>query len=314
LLKPASDAPVIAAKFVDILREAGLPDGVVNYVPGSGSEIGDYLVEHPLTRFVSFTGSKEVGLRINELAAKHQKGQKWIKRVILEMGGKDCVVVDETADTDAASTGAVASAFGFQGQKCSAGSRIIVVREVYDEMVKLVKQKTEALTIGDTTDPNIYMGPVINESAVSKILRYIELGKKESKLITGGNRLKRRGYFIEPTVFADASPTAAIAQEEIFGPVTAIIEARDFDHAIAIANGTEYGLTGAFYSKRRDRIEKAKTEIHVGNLYFNRKCTGALVGVQPFGGFNLSGTDSKAGGRDYLLLFLQGKSISEKIL
>jgi 1-pyrroline-5-carboxylate dehydrogenase len=181
-------------------------------------------------------------------------------------------------------------------------------------MVKLVKQKTEALTIGDTTDPNIYMGPVINESAVSKILRYIELGKKESKLITGGNRLKRRGYFIEPTVFADASPTAAIAQEEIFGPVTAIIEARDFDHAIAIANGTEYGLTGAFYSKRRDRIEKAKTEIHVGNLYFNRKCTGALVGVQPFGGFNLSGTDSKAGGRDYLLLFLQGKSISEKIL
>jgi 1-pyrroline-5-carboxylate dehydrogenase len=287
---------------------------VVNYIPGSGSEIGDYLVEHPLTRFVSFTGSKEVGLRINELAAKHQKGQKWIKRVILEMGGKDCVVVDETADTDAASTGAVASAFGFQGQKCSAGSRIIVVREVYDEMVKLVKQKTEALTIGDTTDPNIYMGPVINESAVSKILRYIELGKKESKLITGGNRLKRRGYFIEPTVFADASPTAAIAQEEIFGPVTAIIEARDFDHAIAIANGTEYGLTGAFYSKRRDRIEKAKTEIHVGNLYFNRKCTGALVGVQPFGGFNLSGTDSKAGGRDYLLLFLQGKSISEKIL
>ncbi|RAM59209.1 1-pyrroline-5-carboxylate dehydrogenase, partial [Mesotoga sp. SC_3PWM13N19] len=295
-------------------KEAGLPDGVVNFVPGSGSEIGDYLVEHPLTRFISFTGSKEVGLRINELAAKHNNGQIWVKRVVLEMGGKDCVVIDETADICAASSGAVASAFGFQGQKCSAGSRIIVVEDVYDEIVRLVKEKTEALTVGDTTDPSNYIGPVINEDAVAKILNYIDVGKREGKLITGGNSLQREGYFIEPTVFADVSPDAVIAQEEIFGPVTAIIRAHDFDHAIEIANGTEYGLTGALYSKDRKRIERAKAEIHVGNLYFNRKCTGALVGVQPFGGFNMSGTDSKAGGRDYLLLFLQGKSISEKIL
>lgn len=314
LLKPASDSPVIAAKFVEILKEAGLPDGVVNFVPGSGSEIGDYLVEHPLTRFISFTGSKEVGLRINELAAKHNNGQIWVKRVVLEMGGKDCVVIDETADICAASSGAVTSAFGFQGQKCSAGSRIIVVEDVYDEIVRLVKEKTEALTVGDTTDPSNYIGPVINEDAVAKILSYIDVGKREGKLITGGNSLQREGYFIEPTVFADVSPDAVIAQEEIFGPVTAIIRAHDFDHAIEIANGTEYGLTGALYSKDRKRIERAKAEIHVGNLYFNRKCTGALVGVQPFGGFNMSGTDSKAGGRDYLLLFLQGKSISEKIL
>ncbi len=305
---------MIAAKFVEILREAGLPDGVVNFVPGSGSEIGDYLVEHSLTRFISFTGSKEVGLRINELAAKHHVGQKWIKRVVLEMGGKDCVVVDETADIDAASTGAVASAFGFQGQKCSAGSRIIVVENVYDKIIQLIKEKTEALTVGDPTDPDNYMGPVINEAALTKITSYIDIGKKEARLVTGGNHIRGKGYFIEPTVFADVPPEARIAQEEIFGPVTAIIKARDFDHAIEIANGTEYGLTGALYSKKRDRIERAKEEIHVGNLYFNRKCTGALVGVQPFGGFNMSGTDSKAGGRDYLLLFLQSKSISEKIL
>jgi len=314
LLKPASDSPVIAAKFVQILEEAGLPDGVVNFVPGSGSEIGDYLVEHPSTRFISFTGSKEVGLRINELAAKHQEGQKWIKRVVLEMGGKDCVVVDETADIEAASSGAVSSAFGFQGQKCSAGSRIIVVEDVYDETVRLIKEKTEALTVGDPTDPDNYMGPVINEAAMKKIMNYIDIGKKESRLVTGGNHIQRKGYFIEPTVFADVSPEAKIAQEEIFGPVTAIIKAHDLDNAIAIANATEYGLTGALYSRERDRIERAKAEIHVGNLYFNRKCTGALVGVQPFGGFNMSGTDSKAGGRDYLLLFLQAKSISEKIL
>jgi 1-pyrroline-5-carboxylate dehydrogenase len=314
LLKPASDSPVIAAKFVDILKEAGLPDGVVNLIPGSGSEIGDYIVENPLIRFISFTGSKEVGLRINELAARHQTGQKWIKRVVLEMGGKDCVVIDETADIEAASAGAVMSAFGFQGQKCSAGSRIIVVEDVYDEIVEKIRRKTEALTVGDTTDPDNFMGPVVNEGAMNSILKYIDKGRTEGRLIIGGNRLKTDGYFLEPTVFADVSPQATIAQEEIFGPVTAIIKARDFDHAIDIANGTEYGLTGALYSRIRERIERAEDIFHAGNLYFNRKCTGALVGVQPFGGFNMSGTDSKAGGRDYLLLFLQGKSISEKIV
>ncbi len=315
ILKPASDAPIIAAKFVEILRKAGLPDGVVNYLPGSGSEIGDYIVEHPRTRFIAFTGSKEVGLRINELAARHQEGQPWIKRVVLEMGGKDAVVVDATADLDAAADGAVTSAFGFQGQKCSAGSRIIAVESIYDELLEKIIERTKEITIGDVAVPENWLGPVINEQAMKKIMSYIEIGAKEARIVTGGNRAKGlNGFFIEPTVIEGVDRDARVAQEEIFGPVTALIKARDYDDAIDIANGTEYGLTGALYSTNRERIERAKRDFHVGNLYFNRKCTGALVGVQPFGGFNMSGTNSKAGGRDYLSLFLQAKSISEKII
>ncbi len=315
ILKPASDAPIIAAKFVEILREAGLPDGVVNYLPGSGSEIGDYIVEHPGTRFIAFTGSKEVGLRINELAARHQEGQLWIKRVVLEMGGKDAVVVDASADLDAAADGAVTSAFSFQGQKCSAGSRIIAVESIYDELLEKIIERTKEITIGDVADPENWLGPVINEQAMKKIMSYIEIGAKEARIVTGGNRAKGlNGFFIEPTVIEGVDRDARVAQEEIFGPVTALIKARDYDDAIDIANGTEYGLTGALYSTNRERIERAKRDFHVGNLYFNRKCTGALVGVQPFGGFNMSGTNSKAGGRDYLSLFLQAKSISEKII
>lgn len=314
ILKPASDSPVIAAKFVEILHEAGLPEGVVNYVPGSGGEIGDYIVQHPKIRFISFTGSKEVGLRINELAAKHQPGQLWIKRVVLEMGGKDAVVVDETADLDAAAEGCVASAFGFQGQKCSAGSRIIAVKEIYDELLEKVVERTKKIKIGDVRDPENWLGPVVNQYAERKILSYIEIGSTEGRIVHGGKKVESLpGYFIEPTIIADVDRNARVAQEEIFGPVTAFIRADDFDDAMAIANGTEYGLTGALYTRKRERIETAKRVFHVGNLYFNRKCTGALVGVHPFGGFNMSGTDSKAGGRDYLLLFLQAKSISEKI-
>jgi len=314
LLKPASDSPIIAAKFVEILHEAGLPEGVVNFVPGSGAEIGDYIVEHPKIRFISFTGSKDVGLRINELAAKHQPGQKWIKRVVLEMGGKDAVVVDETADLDAAAQGIVSSAFGFQGQKCSAGSRVIVVEAIYDELLKKVIERTKEIKIGDVRNPENWLGPVVNENAMRKILSYIDIGKEEGRLVTGGKRVEGLpGYFIEPTIIADVDRYARVAQEEIFGPVTAFIKAKDFNDAMDIANCTEYGLTGALYTKKRERIEEAKKIFHVGNLYFNRKCTGALVGVHPFGGFNMSGTDSKAGGRDYLLLFLQAKSITEKI-
>ena len=314
ILKPASDSPLIAAKFVEILHEAGLPGGVVNFLPGSGGEIGDYLVEHPMIRFISFTGSKEVGLGINEKAARHQPGQKWIKRVILEMGGKDCVVVDETADLDLAAKAAVAGAFGFQGQKCSAGSRIIAVKEIYDELLKKVIEETKKISIGDVREPQNTLGPVVNEGAMEKILGYIEKGAKEGRIVTGGKRAGGLpGYFIEPTVIADVDRNAVVAQEEIFGPVTAFIKAEDFEDAMAVANGTEYGLTGALFTGVRARIEKAKEIFHVGNLYFNRKCTGALVGVQPFGGFNMSGTDSKAGGRDYLLLFMQAKSIAEKI-
>ena len=311
ILKPASTSPTIAAKFMEILEEVSLPPGVVNFLPGPGSLIGDTLVTHSKTRFIAFTGSKEVGLRINELAAKPQAGQIWIKRTILEMGGKDAVVVDSSADLEAAAEGVVTSAFGYQGQKCSAGSRAIILDDVYDQMVERVVARTEKLTIGPVTDPDNYLGPVIDQAAFDKIMGYIEIGKREANLLTGGQRAREEGYFIQPTIFGDVPPDARIAQEEIFGPVLSIIKARDFDHALEIANSTEYGLTGSVYSRNREHLERARREFHVGNLYFNRKCTGALVGVEPFGGFNMSGTDSKAGGRDYLLLFTQAKSISE---
>ena len=311
ILKPASTAPAIAYQFVRILEEIELPAGVVNFLTGSGSVIGDTLVESPQLRFIAFTGSREVGLHIHELAAKHQQGQRWLKRTILEMGGKDAVVVDETANLDAASTAIVASAFGFQGQKCSAGSRAIVVDKVYDEVLQKVIEKAKALTMGDVTQPNTYMGPVVDENAMQKIVDYIEVGKHEGRLVLGGGH-HGPGYFIEPTIIADVAPQARIAQEEIFGPVLSFIKAKDFDDALHIANDTEFGLTGSLYSNDAQRIAQAKEEFHVGNLYFNRKSTGALVGVHPFGGFNMSGTDSKAGGRDYLLLFTQAKAISTK--
>src|SRR6266487_2010197 len=311
VLKPASTSPMIAWQFMRILEDVGLPSGVVNFLTGSGSTIGDALIENPQVRFIAFTGSRDVGLRINELAAKSRKGQRWLKRTILEMGGKDAVVVDETADVDAAAEGIVASAFGFQGQKCSAGSRAIIVEKVYNQVLQKVIEKTKKLSVGDATKPETYMGPVVDENAMKKITDYIEIGKKEGRLVAGGGH-HGPGYFIEPTVFADVAPHARIAQEEIFGPVLTVIKANDFDDALHIANDTEYGLTGSLYSKDEKRIERAKQEYHVGNLYFNRKCTGALVGVHPFGGFNMSGTDSKAGGRDYLLLFTQAKAISAK--
>jgi 1-pyrroline-5-carboxylate dehydrogenase len=313
ILKPASTAATIAGRFVDLLEDAGVPAGVVSFLPGPGGEIGDALVKRPLTRFISFTGSREVGLRINELAAHLQPGQIWIKRAILEMGGKDAIVVDETADLEAAATAIVAAAFGFQGQKCSACSRAILVDAVYDQVLAKVVEKAKQLTVGPTVDRAQFMGPVIDASAYSKILDYIQIGKGEGTLLLGGEALDRPGYFIQPTVFGDVAPTARIAQEEIFGPVLAAIRVADFDDALAVANNTQYGLTGSLFSTDRDRIERAMREFHVGNLYINRKCTGALVGGHPFGGFNMSGTDSKAGGRDYLLLFTQAKSISEKL-
>ena len=271
VLKPASTSPMIAWQFMRILEEVGLPAGVVNFLTGSGSTIGDALVEDPRVRFIAFTGSRDVGLRISELAAKHKKGQLWLKRTILEMGGKDAVVVDETADLDAAAEGIVSSAFGFQGQKCSAGSRAIIVEKVYDQVLQKVIEKTKKLTMGDVTKPETYMGPVVDENAMKKITEYIEVGKHEGRLVAGGGH-QGPGYFIEPTVIADVDPHARIAQEEIFGPVLAVIKARDFDDALHIANDTEYGLTGALYSKDEKRIERAKQEYHVGNLYFNRKC------------------------------------------
>jgi 1-pyrroline-5-carboxylate dehydrogenase len=312
ILKPASTAPIIAAKFVELLHEAGMPEGVVSFVPGSGAEVGDVMTSHELTRFIAFTGSKEVGLHIHELAAKKSAKQRWIKRTVLEMGGKDCVAIDEGVDAAWAANEGLVSAFGFQGQKCSAGSRLIVHEKVYDDVLQNLLDGAKKLTIGNTTEENLYMGAVIDPSAKRKIDEYIEVGKSEGKLVHEGKRPDGDGYFIGPTIFEGVSPNARIAQEEIFGPVLAVIKAKDFDDLLNIANGTEFGLTGAMITNDRLRLERARQEFHVGNLYLNRKCTGAMVDVQPFGGFNMSGTDSKAGGRDYLQLFLQGKSIAER--
>lgn len=315
ILKPSSDAPKIGHLFMEILEEAGLPKGVVNYVTGSGSVVGDYLVQHPKTRFIAFTGSKEVGLRIVEQAAITREGQIWIKRVIAEMGGKDAIIIDNESNLESAVDGVLYSAFGFQGQKCSACSRAIVVTEVYDEFLNKLVEKTKKLTVGPTKLYDNFMGAVINEKAYNSMLSYIEKGKEEGgKLLTGGESAEGNGYFIKPTIIADVKPGDTIEQEEIFGPVLAVIKAKDYDEAITVANDTNYGLTGAVYTLNREKIEKAKKLFHCGNLYFNRKCTGALVGAQPFGGFNMSGTNSKAGGRDYLLLFLQAKSVAKKIV
>jgi 1-pyrroline-5-carboxylate dehydrogenase len=313
IVKPSSDAPAVAAFFMALLQEAGLPPGVVNYVTGSGGSIGNALVEHPRIRFVAFTGSKDVGLHINEEAARPRPGQIWIKRVIAEMGGKDFIIVDEDADLEAALAGTIASAFGFQGQKCSACSRLLVHEKIYLPFVQKLAEKASVINVGPAMDPLNYMGPVINENAMKNILRYIEIGKREGKLVAGGGPEAGDGFFIKPTIFIDVDPSARIAKEEIFGPVLAVMKAKDLDDAIRIANNSEYGLTGSIYSKNREHIRRAKDECHVGNFYINRKCTGALVGVHPFGGFNMSGTDSKAGGRDYLLLFTQAKAISEKL-
>ena len=313
VIKPSSDTPTIAQKFAEVLLEAGFPPKSFAMCVGSGSVVGDLLVQHPKTRFISFTGSRDVGLRINELAAKPQKGQVWIKRVVAEMGGKDAIVVDADADVDSAVEGVALSAFGYQGQKCSACSRAIVHEAIYDEFLTKLKARVEKMTVGESHKLENYMGPVINAGAQKTILEYIETGKHEGRLLTGGAKAGEDGYFIQPTVIADIDSKARIFQEEIFGPVLAVTKAKSFDHALELANDSEYGLTGAIYSNDKSKIERARAEFHVGNLYINRKCTGAMVGAHPFGGFNMSGTDSKAGGPDYLLQFLQAKSIAEKI-
>jgi 1-pyrroline-5-carboxylate dehydrogenase len=312
VLKPSSDTPMMGKLFFDIMKEAGLPAGVLNFLPGSGGEVGDSLVSNPKVRFISFTGSMEVGIHINELAAKVQPGQIWLKRVVAEMGGKDSIVVDSETNIDEAVKGVVASAFGYQGQKCSACSRAIVDKKIYNEFVEKLKAEVEKIEVGPAEE-NYRMGPVINNSAERGIMEYINIGKQEGKLLTGGYKTSEEGYYLSPTVIIDIDPMARISQEEIFGPVLAVIKSQNFEDSIKIANNTKYGLTGAVYTNNKKKLEKARKEMFIGNLYFNRKCTGALVGGHPFGGFNMSGTDSKAGGRDYLLLFLQAKLMSEKV-
>ena len=315
ILKPSSDSPAIAQMFVELMDEVKLPSGVINFVTGGGGSIGDVLVEHHLTRYISFTGSMEVGLRINELAAKKQPAQIWIKRVIAEMGGKDTIIIDkELYDIEEAANGVIAAAFGFQGQKCSACSRVVVDESVYDKFCHLLAIKANALKVDEAKFfPNL--GPVINSSSKEKILQYIEKAVEEGgQIIAGGKQLDKSGHFILPTVIKDVKPLDTISQEEIFGPVLAVIKSKNFDESLMIANNTIYGLTGAAYTKNKKKLERAANEFHVGNLYLNRKCTGALVGAQPFGGFNMSGTDSKAGGRDYLGLFMQAKTVVKKIM
>ncbi len=314
ILKPSSDSPTIAARFVEVLEQAGLPDGVVNFCPGSGASFGNAIVEHPKTRFIAFTGSKTVGLEIHERAAHAQPGQIWIKRTILEMGGKDSILVCDDADFDAAINGVVTSAFGFSGQKCSACSRAIVEAPLYDAFVERLRECVATLTLGDpVSNPN--MGPVINQAALDSMLKFIEIGKKEGRLIAGGSAQATAdgGYFVQPTIFSEIPPHGVVAQEEIFGPVLAVIKVANFEEGLRVANNTEYGLTGSVYTTDPEKKTAARSAFHVGNLYFNRKCTGAMVGAHPFGGFNMSGTDSKAGGPDYLYLFTQAKSVAEKL-
>jgi 1-pyrroline-5-carboxylate dehydrogenase len=313
VLKPSEEAPAVASKVVEIFYEAGVPKEALNLVTGLGEVAGDAIVKHPKTRYIAFTGSKEVGLLISEAAAKRAPGQIWIKRAVLEMGGKDATIVDEEADLDAAVEGVAQAAFGYSGQKCSACSRAIVSEKVFNSFVDKLVERTKKITIGPSDEQKNYMGPVVSATAMEGILGYIDVGKKEGKLMLGGERAPGEGYFIQPTIIAGVDPKSRIAQEEVFGPVLAVIKARDFDHALEIANDTEFGLTGAVYSRNKEKIEKAEEAFHVGNLYLNRKCTGAMVGAHPFGGFNMSGTDSKTGGKDYLLHFLQAKSIAEKV-
>jgi 1-pyrroline-5-carboxylate dehydrogenase len=313
VLKPSSDAPGAATMFLEAVEEAGFPPGVLNFVTGGGSTVGDALVEHPKVRLIAFTGSRDVGVGISEKAGKVLPGQRWIKRAVLEMGGKDFILVDETADLEEAAKGVVAAAFGFQGQKCSACSRLIVHEKVHDDLLERVVEKTKALKVGDVRNPENAVGAVINERAQKKILDYVELGRREGRIVAGGTPGPGEGFFVMPTVVDEIEPGDRLAREEIFGPVLAVLKVKDFDEGIAVANDTEYGLTGSLYSRDRERLERGKRELFCGNLYLNRKCTGALVGVHPFGGFNMSGTDSKAGGREYLYLFTQAKSISEKV-
>ena len=312
LLKPAEPASVIAAKLAEILIEAGLPAGVFQYVPGRGSLIGPYLTKHPDVHLIAFTGSQEVGCQIYADAAVLSPGQKHLKRVIAEMGGKNAIIVDQSADLDQAITGVVQSAFNYSGQKCSACSRVIVLAPIYEAFVRRLIEATKSLNIGPTENPGTAVGPVVNAAARDRIHEYIAQGQTEATLALQLPS-PEPGYFVGPVIFTEVPPEATIAQSEIFGPVLSVLRAQDFDQAIAIANNTVYALTGGLYSRTPGHIQQAKAQFEVGNLYINRGITGAIVDRQPFGGFKLSGVGSKAGGRDYLLQFLEPRVITENV-
>ncbi|EYB67630.1 1-pyrroline-5-carboxylate dehydrogenase [Deinococcus phoenicis] len=312
--KPASETPLSSLLLVELLYEAGLPRNVIQFVTGTDDVLGDPLVDHRDIRMIAFTGSKEIGCRIMERAAKVQPGQKWLKRVMAEMGGKDPTVVCADADLDDAARGIVQAAFGYAGQKCSACSRVIAEASVYDELLDRVVTLARELKVG-SPEENAPLGPVIHEGSAARIMDYVEKGKGTARLVLGGERAgsgEREGGYIAPTIFADVDPRDPLFQEEIFGPVLSFTKARDWRHAIDLANDSEYGLTAAFYSRDPQKINEARRLIHAGNLYVNRKCTGALSGTHAFGGYGMSGTNAKVGGPDYLFWFLQTKTVAQK--
>jgi len=313
LVKPSSYTIAIAWEMVKAFLEAGLPENVINFTPGQGSLIGDYIVSHPKLHFVAFTGSKEVGTHIIELSAKVVPGQKHIKRVIAEMGGKNAIIVDSDADLDEAIIGILYSAFGYAGQKCSACSRVIVLKEIYEKFINRIKEGARSIKVANPEDPASYFGPVISDSAKHNIMSYIEYGKKNSTLLFQGET-PEKGHYVPATIFTDVKQDDKLAQEEIFGPVLSVIKVENFDEALEVANGVEFALTGGIYSRSPKRIERVKKEFKVGNLYINRGITGALVERHPFGGFKLSGVGSKAGGMDYLLQFMEPRCTTENTL
>jgi RHH-type proline utilization regulon transcriptional repressor/proline dehydrogenase/delta 1-pyrroline-5-carboxylate dehydrogenase len=316
VMKPAQQSSVTGWLLMEVFNDVGLPAGVLNYLPGRGEVAGSALVEHPRVAVIAFTGSRSVGLGMNKRAAEVSTGLSYVKRVIAEMGGKNAIVVDADADLDEAVLGVVKSAFGYQGQKCSACSRAIVLDAVYDAFINRLVEAARSLKVGPAEDPATSVGPVIDEGARAKILQYVELGRREGRevLAVDVGELAEQGFFVGPHIFADVPPSARIAQEEIFGPVLAVIRAADLDEAIRIANSTDYALTGGFYSRSPANLDRARRELLVGNLYLNRSITGALVGRQPFGGFKMSGIGSKAGGPDYLLQFVLPRTITENTM
>jgi RHH-type proline utilization regulon transcriptional repressor/proline dehydrogenase/delta 1-pyrroline-5-carboxylate dehydrogenase len=316
IMKPAEQSVVVAALLMEVFLEVGFPPGVVHYLPGVGEEIGPTLVGHKDTSLIAFTGSLTVGTLINRQAAEMQPGQTHIKRVIAEMGGKNAIIVDDDADLDEAITGVVDSAFGYQGQKCSACSRVIVPASKYDAFLTRLVEATRSLAIGPADDPGYYLGAVIDEEAKKRLEGVVDRGKGEARLAYAGElgALANEGYYVAPHIFADVNPLSFLAQQEFFGPILAVLKANNLDEALRIANDVPYALTGGLYSRSPANIARVKREYKVGNLYINRKITGALVDRQPFGGFRLSGIGSKAGGPDYLLQFVLPRTITENTL
>jgi RHH-type proline utilization regulon transcriptional repressor/proline dehydrogenase/delta 1-pyrroline-5-carboxylate dehydrogenase len=313
IMKPSEQSIICGAMLMQIFEEAGVPPGVLNFISGHGSVIGAHLVDHKDVDLIAFTGSREVGLRIWESAGKTLPGQRELKRVVCEMGGKNPVIIDSDADLDEAIVDSIYSAFGYQGQKCSALARLILLEENYDRVMERLLSAAASLRVGNPEVPGIMVGPVIDEAAYQRILDYIEIGKSEATLAYQAKQVPPEGYFIPPTIFTDVKPNMRIAREEIFGPVLSVLKVRDLDEAFAVANGTDYALTAGFFSRSPANIDRAKAEIEAGNVYINRSCTGAVVGRHPFGGFKMSGGGTKAGGVDYLLQFLLPRVVTENV-